>query len=81
MLSQEIDAHYWERKDELTCSSKSQSTSSPKPSNSGGNSSKFGQEKSKSRNTTSSTSTPGSSKLANKPAEKGLRGLGCCYLR
>ena len=53
MLSQEIDARYWEHKDELAHSSKSQSTSSPKPSKSG--------------NTTSSASTSGSSKLANKP--------------
>ena len=60
MLSQEIDACYWECKDELACSSKSQSTSSPKPSNSGGNSSK-------SSNTTSSASMSGSSKPANKP--------------
>ena len=59
--------HYWERKDELAHSSKSQSTSSPKPSNSRGNSSKSGQEKSKSGNTTLSASTPSSSKPANKP--------------
>ena len=59
-LSQEIDACYWECKDELARSSKSQSTSSPKPSNSGGNSSKSG-------NTTSSASMSGSSKPANKP--------------
>ena len=68
VLSQEIDAHYWERKDELARSSKSQSTSSPKPSNSGGNSSKSRQEKFKSGNTTSSASTSSFSKPANKPA-------------
>ena len=72
-LSQEIDACYWECKDELTRSSKSQSTLSPKPSNSGGNSSKSRQEKSKSGNTTSSASTPGSSKLANKPTSSSMR--------
>ena len=60
VLSQEIDVRYWEHKDELARSSKSQSTSSPKPSNSRGNSSKSG-------NTTSSASTSSSSKPANKP--------------
>ncbi|KIM65629.1 hypothetical protein SCLCIDRAFT_22529 [Scleroderma citrinum Foug A] len=60
VLSQEINACYWERKDKLTHSSKSQSTLSPKPSNSGGNSSKSG-------DTTSSASTSSSSKPSNKP--------------
>ena len=65
-LSQEINACYWEHKDEFACSSKSQPTSSLKPSNSGGNSSKSG-------NTTSSTSMSGSSKLANKPMSSSTR--------
>ena len=45
----------------------------PKPSNSGGNSSKSGQEKSKPGNTTSSASTSGSSKPANRPASSSTR--------
>ncbi|KIM61749.1 hypothetical protein SCLCIDRAFT_25552 [Scleroderma citrinum Foug A] len=65
-LSQEINAHYWEHKDELARSFKSQSTLSPKPSNSGGNSSK-------SSNTTSSASTSGSSKLANRSVSGSTR--------
>ena len=60
VLCQEIDAHYWERKDKISHSTKSHPSSSSKPSNSGGNSSKSRQEKSKSGNTTSSASTPGS---------------------
>ena len=73
MLSQEIDACYLECKDELAHSSKSQSTSSPKPSNSRGNSFKSRQEKSKSGNTTLSSSMSGSSKLANKPMSGSTR--------
>jgi len=58
-LCQEINARYWERKDEVAHTTKSQSTPSPaKSSDSGGNSSKPRKEKSKAGNT--SSSTPGS---------------------
>ncbi|KIM69866.1 hypothetical protein SCLCIDRAFT_18904 [Scleroderma citrinum Foug A] len=60
-------------KDEFAHSSKSQSTSFPKPSNSGGNSSKSGQEKYKSGNATSSTSMSGPSKPAKKPTSSSTR--------
>jgi len=57
-LCQEIDAHYWECKDEISRTIKTQSTSSPtKPSNSGGNSSNSGQEKSKTGNSSSSANS------------------------
>ena len=53
-LCQEIDVRYWERKDEIARTTKSQSTPSPaKSSDSGGNSSKSGKEKSKAGNTSS----------------------------
>ena len=37
-LMQEIDAHYWEHKDEIQWAGKSQTTMTTKPSNSGGSS-------------------------------------------
>ena len=50
-LCQEIDVCYWERKDKVSHSAKSQPSSPSKPSNSGGNSSsKPSQEKSKTGN-------------------------------
>ena len=50
---QEIDAHYWEHKDEIQWAGKSQTTMTTKPSNSGGTStSKTGNKKSKSSNST-----------------------------
>jgi len=71
-LCQEIDARYWERKDEISRTTKSQPTSSTtKPSNSGGNSSNSGQEKSKAGN--SSTSASGSSKTTSNQSSSGSR--------
>jgi len=71
-LCQEIDARYWERKDEISRTTKTQSTSSPtKPSNSRGNSSNSGQEKSKAGNSSSSTS--GSSKTTSNQSSSGSR--------
>jgi len=71
-LCQEIDARYWEHKDEISRTTKTQSTSSPtKPSNSGGNSSNSGQEKSKAGN--SSTSASGSSKTTSNQSSSGSR--------
>jgi len=71
-LCQEIDARYWERKDEISRMTKTQSTSSPtKPSNSGGNSSNSGQEKSKAGNSSSSVS--GSSKTTSNQSTSGSR--------
>jgi len=71
-LCQEIDARYWERKDEISRMTKTQSTSSPtKPSNSGGNSSNSGQEKSKAGNSSSSVS--GSSKTTSNQSTTGSR--------
>jgi len=70
-LCQEIDACYWERKDEVAHTTKSQSTPSPaKSSNSGGNSSKSSKEKSKAGNTTSSAPA-GSSKNTSNPSSSG----------
>jgi len=47
-LCQEIDVCYWEHKDKISCTTKSQPTLSPtKPSNSRGHSSNSSQEKSK----------------------------------
>jgi len=67
-LCQEIDVRYWERKDEIARTTKSQSTPSPaKSSDSGGNSSKSSKEKSKAGNT-SSPATSGSSKTTNNPS-------------
>jgi len=71
-LCQEIDARYWERKDEISRTTKSQPTSSPtKPSNSGGNSSNSGQEKSKAGNPSNSAS--GSSKTTSNQSSSGSR--------
>ena len=68
-LCQEIDARYWEHKDEVSHSAKSQPSSSSKPSNSGGNSSsKSGQEKSKTSNSSSSANSSGSSKPNKQPS-------------
>ena len=73
-LCQEIDARYWERKDELSRTMKTQSTSSPtKSSNSGGNSSNSGQEKSKTGNPSSSTNSSGSSKATSNQSSSGSR--------
>jgi len=72
-LCQEIDAHYWERKDEISHMTKTQSTSSPtKSSNSGGNSSNSGQEKSKAGNSPSSANS-GSSKGTSNQSSSGSR--------
>ena len=67
-LMQEINTHYWERKDKIQWASKSQTTTTTKPSNSGGTlTSKTGNEKSKSSNSAttppSKTSFSRSSKL------------------
>ena len=60
-LMQEIDAHYWEHKDKIQWASKSQTTTTTKPSNSGGTlTSKTGNEKSKSGN----SATPSPSKTS-----------------
>ena len=64
---QEINAHYWECKDEIQWAGKSQTTTTTKPSNSGGTStSKTRNKKSKSGNSATSppskTSFSGSSK-------------------
>ena len=73
-LCQEIDARYWERKDEISCTTKTQSTSSPtKSSNSGGNSSNSGQEKSKTGNPSSSANSSGSSKTTSNQCSSGSR--------
>jgi len=73
-LCQEIDARYWERKDEISRTTKTQSTSSPtKSSNSGGNSSNSGQEKSKTGNPSSSTNSSGSSKATSNQSSSGSR--------
>jgi len=70
-LCQEIDARYWEHKDEVARSTKSQSTPSPaKSCDSGGNSSKPGKEKSKASNT-SSSAPAGSSKTTSNPSSSG----------
>jgi len=72
-LCQEIDTRYWERKDEISRTMKSQPTSSPtKPSNSGGNSSNSGQEKSKTGNSSSSANS-GSSKATSNQSTSGSR--------
>jgi len=73
-LCQEIDTRYWERKDEISRTTKSQPTSSPtKPSNSGGNSSNSGQEKSKTGNPSSSANSSGSSKVTSNQSSSGSR--------
>jgi len=72
-LCQEIDARYWERKDEISRTTKSQPTSSTtKSSNSGGNSSSSGQEKSKTGNSSSSANS-GSSKATSNQSSSGSR--------
>jgi len=73
-LCQEINAHYWERKDEISRMMKTQSTSSPtKSSNSGGNSSNSSQEKSKTGNPSSSANSSGSSKVTSNQSSSGSR--------
>jgi len=72
-LCQEIDVCYWERKDEISCTTKSQPTpSTTKPSNSRGNIPKSGQEKSKTGNSPSSANS-GSSKTTNNQSSSGSR--------
>jgi len=74
-LCQEINACYWERKDEVAHTTKSQSTTSPaKSSNSRGNSSKPSKEKSKACNT-SSSAPAGSSKITSNPSSSGTTRL------
>jgi len=71
-LCQEIDARYWERKDEISHTTKSQPTSStPKPSNSGGNAPKSGQAKT--GNPPSSANTSGSSKATSTQSSSGSK--------
>jgi len=66
-LCQEINARYWERKDEISRTTKTQSTSSPtKSSNSG-------QEKSKTGNPSSSANSSGSSKATSNQSSSGSR--------
>jgi len=73
-LCQEIDVHYWECKDEISCMTKTQSTSTPtKSSNSGGNSSNSGQEKSKTGNPSSSANSSGLSKATSNQSLSGSR--------
>jgi len=72
-LCQEIDTHYWECKDKISCTTKSQPTSSTtKSSNSAGNSSNSGQEKSKTGNSPSSANS-GSSKTTSNQSSSGSR--------
>jgi len=72
-LCQEINVCYWECKDEISRTTKSQPTSSTtKPSNSGGNTPKSGQEKSKTGNSPSSTNS-GSSKMTSNQSSSGSR--------
>jgi len=73
-LCQKINACYWERKDEISHTMKSQPTSSTtKSSNSGGNSSNSGQEKSKTGNSPSSGNSSGSSKVTSNQFSSGSR--------
>jgi len=73
-LCQEIDVCYWEHKDEISRTTKSQPTSSTtKSSNSGGNSSNSGQEKSKTGNSPSSTNSSGLSKATSNQSSSGSR--------
>jgi len=73
-LCQEIDARYWERKDKISRTTMTQSTSTPtKSSNSGGNSSNSGQEKSKTGNPSSSANSSGSSKVTSNQSSFGSR--------
>jgi len=72
-LCQEIDTHYWEHKDEISRTTKTQPTSSPtKSSNSRGNSSNSSQEKSKTGNPSSSANS-GSSKATSNQSSSGSR--------
>jgi len=71
-LCQEIDAHYWERKDKISRTTKSQPTSSTtKPSNSGGNTPKSGQAKT--GNPPSTGNTSGSSKATSNQPSSGSK--------
>jgi len=71
-LCQEIDARYWERKDEISRTTKSQPTSStPKPSNSRGNTPKSGQAKT--GNSPSSANTSGWSKTTSNQSSSGSK--------
>jgi len=72
-LCQEIDARYWECKDEISRTTKSQPTASTtKSSNSGGNSSNSSQEKSKTGNSPSSANS-GPSKMTSNQSSSGSR--------
>ena len=67
-LCQEINMCYWERKDEISHTTKSQPTlSATKSSSSGGNSSNSGQEKSKTGNPSSSANSGSSKVTSNQP--------------
>jgi len=71
-LCQEIDARYWERKDEISRTTKSQPTSSTtKPSNSGGNTPKSGQAKT--GNPPSTANTSGLSKATSNQSSSGSK--------
>jgi len=73
-LCQEINTRYWERKDEISRTTKTQSTLSPtKSSNSRGNSSNTGQEKSKTGNPSSSANSSGLSKATSNQSSSGSR--------
>jgi len=73
-LCQEIDTRYWEHKDKISRTTKTQSTSSPtKSPNSGGNSSNSGQEKSKTGNPSSSANSSGSSKATSNQSSSSSR--------
>jgi len=73
-LCQEIDVRYWECKDEISRTTKTQSTLSPtKSSNSRGNSSNSSQEKSKTGNPSSSANSSGSSKATSNQSSSGSR--------
>jgi len=65
---------YWERKDEISRTTKSQPNSSTtKSSNSRGNSSNSGQEKSKTGNSASSTNTSSSSEATTNQSSSGSK--------
>jgi len=71
-LCQEIDVRYWERKDKISRTTKSQPTSSStKPSNSGGNTPKSGQAQT--GNSTRSANTSGSSKATSNQSSSGSK--------
>jgi len=74
VLCQEIDACYWECKDKISRTTKSQPTlSTTKSSNCGGNSSNSSQEKSKTGNSPSSANSSGSSKATSNQSSSGSR--------